>query len=305
MLHSQFFMSVRSFRESDQSLVDELCRLSWNQPEQGTGYPRVEDFHELQVEIESYNNKPEECLKVLLDEGVAVGYYGFLWEPGEDVAFLIGPVVHTKYHKSEIYHKLLEHIESEADALFTRLISSVSKQNQLFYQTIEGKWCKRYEEIEMGFDVQRKELVENQYPIANLSKGDLLFKSISQLLGSIDGWENPCEELKAYMEEDGMKVSYITENESLMGALMWDEMEGTNFWRLEDVAVVEEYRGKGVATVLIYDLLARAKHYNAKSLFLSVEKDNKSAYKLYKNLGFYETVRTCSFSYNVNESKVL
>ncbi|MFB9658795.1 ribosomal protein S18-alanine N-acetyltransferase [Glycomyces mayteni] len=60
----------------------------------------------------------------------------------------------------------------------------------------------------------------------------------------------------------------------------------TEAW-INNIAVDGGYRRRGVATMLMDDLLARARAGGAKSVFLEVAVDNVPAQRLYDGYGFY------------------
>ncbi|MEU5872094.1 ribosomal protein S18-alanine N-acetyltransferase [Glycomyces sp. NPDC047369] len=60
----------------------------------------------------------------------------------------------------------------------------------------------------------------------------------------------------------------------------------TEAW-INNIAVDADYRRRGVATMLMDDLLARARAGGAKSVFLEVAVDNVPAQRLYDRYGFY------------------
>lgn len=59
-----------------------------------------------------------------------------------------------------------------------------------------------------------------------------------------------------------------------------------NNGRIYSIAVSADYRGKGVATLLIDEVMERAKATGMRKIFLEVRKDNISAISLYEKKGF-------------------
>lgn len=68
----------------------------------------------------------------------------------------------------------------------------------------------------------------------------------------------------------------------------------TVFWAVTDqgelgnVAVAEEYRGRGIGRKLVEAVLARAGDRGVREVFLEVRKSNACAQNLYKTFGFFE-----------------
>lgn len=62
---------------------------------------------------------------------------------------------------------------------------------------------------------------------------------------------------------------------------------GDNEMWLNNIAVDETARRRGIARMLMDDLVARAKAHGAKALYLEVAVDNVPAQRLYDRYGFY------------------
>lgn len=75
------------------------------------------------------------------------------------------------------------------------------------------------------------------------------------------------------------------ENESV-GRLIIDRTENEN--RLVDIALLPEFRGRGIASAIINDLMEEAAK-EGKKLALQVLKTNQKAFKLYQKLGLRVT----------------
>jgi ribosomal-protein-alanine acetyltransferase len=62
-------------------------------------------------------------------------------------------------------------------------------------------------------------------------------------------------------------------------------------WELENVVVKSTFRRKGVATVLLNELLTRARAAHSESVFLEVRESNQEARALYLKWGFEQAGR--------------
>ncbi len=76
-------------------------------------------------------------------------------------------------------------------------------------------------------------------------------------------------------------------------------------WELENIVVAPEVRGKGIATLLVEELLSRAKLSKSDQVFLEVRESNQAARSLYKKLGFQESGRRNAYYSNPLEDAVL
>lgn len=59
-------------------------------------------------------------------------------------------------------------------------------------------------------------------------------------------------------------------------------------WELENIVVTETARRRGVATLLLNELISHARAGDGRAIFLEVRESNLSARALYKKLGFHE-----------------
>jgi ribosomal protein S18 acetylase RimI-like enzyme len=84
-------------------------------------------------------------------------------------------------------------------------------------------------------------------------------------------------------EEHGKIIGNITVNRT--GA-------GSRRWMISNLAVAQEYRGRGIARGLMYAGLELAKEYNSTAVSLQVRADNEPAKKLYDTLQFKEVSGT-------------
>ena len=73
-------------------------------------------------------------------------------------------------------------------------------------------------------------------------------------------------------------------NPSVLGFLVAHHVSGE--WELENIVVAPEARGVGVGSLLVRDLIDRAKQNNSEAVFLEVRQSNTAARALYEKLGF-------------------
>ena len=76
-------------------------------------------------------------------------------------------------------------------------------------------------------------------------------------------------------------------------------------WELENIVVSNAFRGKGIATRLMNELIAHARHSHSSSIFLEVRESNRAARALYAKLGFCQTGRRKSYYSQPSEDAVL
>lgn len=89
--------------------------------------------------------------------------------------------------------------------------------------------------------------------------------------------------------EEGVQVLARDERGAAVGFATiywtWRTMRASRVAVLEDIFVAEQARGKGVATELIGDALARAREHGASELTWQTAKSNQRAQRVYDQLG--------------------
>jgi ribosomal-protein-alanine acetyltransferase len=76
-------------------------------------------------------------------------------------------------------------------------------------------------------------------------------------------------------------------------------------WELQYVVVKKKYRLRGLATLLLNQLIEHARSSNAEAIFLEVRESNQSARALYRKLGFEEAGLRKGYYSNPPEDAIL
>jgi ribosomal-protein-alanine N-acetyltransferase len=76
-------------------------------------------------------------------------------------------------------------------------------------------------------------------------------------------------------------------------------------WELQYVVVGKEFRLRGLATLLLNQLIEHARSSNARAIFLEVRESNYSARGLYRRVGFEETGLRKGYYSNPSEDAIL
>ncbi|RNA70182.1 GNAT family N-acetyltransferase [Alteribacter keqinensis] len=288
--------TIRKAEAADRAFIDQLCQWSWKEETQGLSYPRVKGLEELEAEVAEWGNTYGDTLYVVENKDYPVGFFGFLYEPGDKETYVIGPVFTKENHDERVFEWLFGQLEGEISEQFDTVILSINESNSLLLSTAEQReWKKGSRQIEMNIDVQGFEEGTSLIKVQPLHKGDRHYEDAARVLSLAGKWEKPVEQLDEYLGDFKMEAAYVTIDDRVAGAILWDHIEGTTFYRLEDVAVHEDFRNQGVASSLIEHTIEKAKEAAVHSLFLSVDEKNEGARKLYHRIGFFETIVSTSF----------
>jgi len=87
----------------------------------------------------------------------------------------------------------------------------------------------------------------------------------------------------------GIKFVAVYENKEVGRAylyLMYNDLHKEPFGYMEDVFVDEEYRGKGIGTKLVNELIEIAKRQNCYKLFATSRYERTKVHDLYTKIGF-------------------
>lgn len=83
---------------------------------------------------------------------------------------------------------------------------------------------------------------------------------------------------------------YVEENKQELGRaylyILSNELHEEPFGFIEDVFIEESYRGKGIGSKLVKELVEEAKKRNCYKIILTTRYDKQKVHELYKNLGF-------------------
>jgi len=103
------------------------------------------------------------------------------------------------------------------------------------------------------------------------------------------------DKVRAVIEDPTRGFYLLAEFEGrLVGQLMvtyeWSDWRNGNFWWIQSVYVLPDFRGKKIFSILYRDVEATAKSEGGVAgLRLYVEKDNRVARKVYVNMGMRES----------------
>ena len=107
---------------------------------------------------------------------------------------------------------------------------------------------------------------------------------IDDVLDIVNNWSR-----NLFFEEINNPFSYnfvLASNNIIVGYLnFWVVPEGIE---LNNIAIHENYRGKGYGKLLLQFLIECGKVFKSEKIFLEVKEDNLIAQKLYKKYGFKE-----------------
>ncbi|MGP4071160.1 GNAT family N-acetyltransferase [Piscibacillus sp. B03] len=285
-------MNTRRPKKLDYELIDRLCKLSYENETQWIGYPRVENIEVLKAEIAEYNNTLEDSVLMIENCSETVGFTGYLHEKGDQEAYIIGPVLIGDYHTSENISGVLSTLKAES--IFSTLLITTPSNNLVTNSALQQQdWKQISAQLEMVYKLSEVNKSEQLTLVSEVGQAEI--PSVGALFADASQWDNAEERLRHYLSEFGMKAVCITDDNELKGAILWDEVKGTNFVRLEDVAVNSKARRQGIATKLINHVINEASKQSKKDIFLAVDLDNDKAIQLYEKLGFKRNMVNYSY----------
>lgn len=288
-------MKTRRPTKLDYELVDELCKLSYENEPQWIGYPRVENISELKAEIAEYSNTLDDCILMIEASSKTIGFTGYLHEKGDHEAYVIGPVFNRDCHKVENVSEILSILKAESN--FSTLFITAPSNNLVTNSALQQQgWKRTSEQLEMVFSLSNTSKPDQQDLVSEVGQEQI--PEVGKLFRESFQWDDAEDRLRHYLSEFGMKAACINDGVELKGAVLWDEVEGTNFVRLEDVAVNPKSRRQGIATQLIKHVISTSFEKTKEEIFLAVDLDNDQAIQLYEKLGFKRNM--VNYSYETN-----
>ncbi len=129
-------------------------------------------------------------------------------------------------------------------------------------------------------------VVDNKVEIENLQNIFCdVFRQKDELINTLEA--NPYVKLYTYSVDKNI-VAFIQYED------IYDRFE------LDNIYVLEEYRNKGIASILIEFMINDGKNKKITNITLEVREDNVKAINLYKKYGFVEKAIRNNYYYNCN-----
>ena len=124
----------------------------------------------------------------------------------------------------------------------------------------------------------------------NQTKNTTDFEKCARLMADSEPWITLKRDFNgclAAFQGDYREVYIVKENNILVGFAII-QMVGTFKGYIQSILVVDEYKGKGIGSMMLEYCESRIFN-ESKNVFMCVSSFNQRAYKLYKKLG-YETI---------------
>jgi ribosomal protein S18 acetylase RimI-like enzyme len=106
---------------------------------------------------------------------------------------------------------------------------------------------------------------------------------------------DPSARLTSSLSKDGYRVALVEQDGQVAGCAFWMYLQGTNFGRLDYVAVHPDFRRRGIGEALVVQANSDARNTGAHAMYLSLRSDNATAHRLYLRCGYTGTVRSTQF----------
>lgn len=290
---------LRPFEPAYRAFLVELGKAAAQEPALGVGYPRWESWDEVLAELEVYAGSPETDLFIVFDDDrQPLGYTGWLGEPGDEHAFLVPPVVVAGLEPA-VVTAALGAIEARAAARFRRLTASLRRENTVLVAACaERGWARRKEQIEMkrarGGATKPAHtagvpgaIAIGPLPTASSASVAQAAAVVREVLG---GGGDAEARLRENAERNVVRVAI--DAAGVCGVVVADPMQATSFSRIEELAVAERARGRGIGRALLEAAIAALPGPAERDVFLSVDPEAKAALRLYRRIGFVETLHT-------------
>ncbi len=114
---------------------------------------------------------------------------------------------------------------------------------------------------------------------------------------------DPSSQRCGWVAESSEQEKTSTEPTVLLGFLIAHRIDSE--WELENIAVAEKARRRGVATRLLTEFVEHVRAQNGRAIFLEVRESNHLARSLYRKAGFEETGVRKNYYSDPPESAIL
>ncbi len=129
--------------------------------------------------------------------------------------------------------------------------------------------------------------------IERLKKEDI--EKYKLLIDSCFGSSNEIDKYNTYDENNSnYEIIVAKDEEKIVGSITFYRINLFTYgfqpaYEIFNVAVLEEYRGKKIARLLLDYIISKANDENYNSIFLTCLENAHSAHKLYESVGFIRT----------------
>lgn len=259
------------------------------------GYPRWETPQEVEAEYDVYGQDLRGGLFYWSRDGRLEAVSGFLGSPGDDAAFVVGPVC-LESTPQRLVREFLTRVEALAAPGRRRLRACVLRENRRLLEVLQDSGYETYKsQIEMKAVVRdwqnRPRRSGSNWVVRPLdvSCPDEVRSAVDAVSAAADAADIDADDLQEYVE-DGCRVSVAEVDGSVIGCCVFGRVSGTTFGRIEYVGVHTAHQSRGVGRSLVDDAMASCFGAGADEVFLSVDADRENARSLYGRCGFKETV---------------
>jgi ribosomal protein S18 acetylase RimI-like enzyme len=293
---TEMTMQLTPVRNEDLPHIAELCRRALADPTTGVGYPRWEDEADISAEYALLGSSLVNNL-FFLEFGGVRGLSGFLASDEDTETYIVGPMFDRAVH-ADVARASVEAVEREAARRFEKIRACVQSENTVLLEALTARsWRCFAQQSEMKLDLAGC-MHEPSGFARLLDQGEApeaLLCWIADLLHRTMGWKpGDTPRVREYLD-DGYLVTTLSVGDRPAGIGMGCALQGTDFGRVEYLAIEPEFQGRGLGTHLLRDMVARLRREGLKEVFLAVEDERTNARRLYEREGFRATVRSKNF----------
>ncbi|MGE6785487.1 GNAT family N-acetyltransferase [Ensifer adhaerens] len=293
-------------------MLEIQLRRHFDNPAGGIAYPRCETADELIAEFKLYGLNWRRGLRILETTwGSPVAAFGFLYSP-EDlargtmiersdgaVAYSLGPYCFDE-DTAVAVECVLAWMERLAARRFGALRLCVSAENRALRETVLRRgWAEEEQSLEMVWvaaDNQPPSGARGIWTVLRLTdRDDLRLPQLAVLLADHFQWsDDRTDRLTEHLAE-GYRIGYVFAEGAVLGACVWLKVAGTDFGRLEYLAVTPEARRRHIGTSLVHVALEDLRSAGCKQVFLSMDPSATAARAVYTAHGFVSTLQYSTF----------
>lgn len=214
----------------------------------------------------------------------------FLFHQGTtEISLLIHPQLQNEFMAKQLFYGLLKYIPKDYKEFIT--LCTPHQQRPLI-QANNSLWTKEYSSIRLQwFGPAKKPSVMVDY---SLEKAKLEhfqeFKNLCKVAFP-HGTDMVPEIYNELLTGSATQLTLLKHHEQIIGSIQVNQEN--KYYRISDIAVLPEFRGKGLGNYLLKSILHQLVQ-RQKPIVLDVEDNNEVALKWYLGLGM-KKINTCDF----------
>lgn len=203
----------------------------------------------------------------------------------------INIIVHPEYRKKGAGSLLYSETTAIASSMGLKALEGYTQKR--LKDSVSFALNKGFSQTSLSLEMEI-ELEGNNLPIANLPDMNFIkaepldWQAYTRIVNNAFGYSADQNYFNMLFQDPSIEIFFICKREEAIGTATIQLKEDISAGYLYDMAILQEFRHKGIGSLLIANCLSRLKALKIKKASLVVDGQNYDAIRLYKKFGLQE-----------------